>query len=199
MVGLPKTRPSLLARIRHRGDGPAWSEFVSIYAPLLHEFFARRGLQDADARDLVQDCLMAVSDAIKQFEYSSNRGPFRAWLFTIAVNRLRNHQRSMQRDVRGTGDTSVKQALEEQPDSHDWQAEWETVYERHVFHHAALAVRGCFKESTWNAFWQTAVEGRAAKEVAEELNLTPAAVYLAKGRVTTRIKEQVQRLRDDES
>ena len=44
-------------------------------------------------------------------------------------------------------------------------------------------MRGEFQESTWQAFWQTAVEGKRAREVAAGLGMTIAAVYMAKSRV----------------
>jgi RNA polymerase sigma-70 factor (ECF subfamily) len=55
-------------------------------------------------------------------------------------------------------------------------------------------VRGHFQDSTWSAFWQTAVEGRPPQAVAEALGLTVGAVYIAKSRVLARLKEQVQLL-----
>ena len=57
---------------------------------------------------------------------------------------------------------------------------------------AARLICGDFSEATWQAFWQTAVEGRDGKTIAEELGLSTAAVYLAKGRVMVRLKEQVK-------
>src|SRR6516165_7550607 len=39
-------------------------------------------------------------------------------------------------------------------------------YRRGLFRWAVDRVRGEFQDSTWQAFWQTAVEGRKPKEVA---------------------------------
>ena len=50
---------------------------------------------------------------------------------------------------------------------------------RRLFAWAADQVRGGFHETTWSAFWQTAVEGQSGKEVAEALGMTVAAVYLS--------------------
>jgi hypothetical protein len=46
--------------------------------------------------------------------------------------------------------------------------------------------------STWQAFWRTAVDGAGRKEVAAELGLTVAAVYLAKSRVIAAPREQIR-------
>jgi RNA polymerase sigma factor (sigma-70 family) len=194
----PKTRSSLLLRLRDRRDAEAWSRFVLIYAPIIEEFLRKRGLQDADARDLTQDVLAAVAAAIGDFEYSPTKGSFRSWLFTITANRLRNFFRDAPRRVQGSGDTAVRQLLEELPEPCNGVADWDAIYEQRMFQRAAELVRRHFRETTWRAFWQTAVEARPAKEVAAELEMTQAAVYLAKGRVIARIKKQVELLADDE-
>ena len=62
---------------------------------------------------------------------------------------------------------------------------------------AAQQVRLAFEDATWQAFWQTAVEGKPAKEVAARLGMTVGAVYIAKSRVLGRIKEQVAQLLDE--
>ena len=71
---------------------------------------------------------------------------------------------------------------------------WNREYERHLFHQAAAQIRSGLQDATWQAFWQTAVEGKGAKEVSDCLNMTVAAVYLAKSRVMAKLKEQVQQL-----
>ncbi len=43
----PETRPSLMLRLRQAADQQAWTEFVSIYEPLLLRLMKQRGLQEA--------------------------------------------------------------------------------------------------------------------------------------------------------
>lgn len=195
----PETRPSLLVRLRDGHDADSWSQFVSLYAPIIFHFLRSRGLQDADASDLTQEVLASVAGAIKKFDYRTERGSFRGWLFTIVQNRLRNFRRDAHRTVTGSGDSQVQSFLDNQPDHHNGRSDWDTIYERQLFHHAADVVRCRFQDSTWQAFWRTAVEGHSPQQVAGDLKMTPAAVYLAKGRVTARIREQVQLLTDGES
>ena len=191
----PATSPSLLIRIRDRGDHPAWSQFVAIYQPLIHGFARKHGLQEADAADLTQEVLRAVARSAGRFDYDPRRGTFRGWLFTVVRNKLRNFLEARQRQVQGSGDTGVEAALNQQPTPADGpEAEWDREYERRLFTWAAEQVKGTVQESTWQAFWQTAVEGKAGQEVAQSLGLTVAAVYLAKSRVMARLKEQIRQL-----
>ncbi len=49
-----------------------------------------------------------------------------------------------------------------------------------------------FAPTTWQAFWQTAVEGESGAAVAAELGLSVGAVYVARSRVLARLTEQIQ-------
>ncbi len=194
MSDSPATRPSLLVRIRDARDDAAWSQFVEIYAPLVYGFARRHGLQDADAADLTQDVLRAVSRAVRDLDYDARRGSFRGWLFTVARNEFRDFLAGRKRPGQGSGDTDMQRRLHEVPAPDDSSAWWDQEYERQLFAWAAEQVRGRFQEATWQAFWQTAVEGKSGKEVARGLGLSVAAVYLAKGRVMARLKEQIRQI-----
>ena len=197
MTAIPITQPSLLVRLRDAHDREAWERFVDLYAPLVFAFVRKRGLQEADAADLTQDVLRQVALSAKSLVYDPQRGSFRAWLFTVVRNRLTDHWRAARPEHSGSGDSSQWRQVTEQLVSESDSAEWDLAYERQLFHFAAKQVRGDFTDATWQAFWQTAVEGREGKSVAEELGLTIAAVYLAKGRVMVRLKEQIRALQGD--
>ena len=57
----PDTRLSLILRLSDPADADAWRDFVSLYEPLIYQLARRKGLQDADARDLCQEVLLAVA------------------------------------------------------------------------------------------------------------------------------------------
>jgi RNA polymerase sigma-70 factor (ECF subfamily) len=192
------TRLSLLIRLRDARDEGAWSQFVELYAPLVYAFARKQGLQDADAADITQDVLQAVSGGIRKLDYDPRRGSFRGWLFTVVRNKLRNFLAAQKRPGRGSGDSDAQHRLQELPArEEDQTAWWDQEYERQVFSWAAEQVRGSFQESTWQAFWQTAVEGKTGPEVARTLGLSVAAVYLAKGRVMARLKETIRQTLDE--
>ena len=188
----PPTRPSLLLRIRDHADREAWARFVEIYGPLIYGFARKQGLQDADAVDLMQDVLRSVSGAISRLEYDPNKGKFRGWLFTIVKNRLRNELKLQARRESGSGDSRVGAFLNTEPAEDDWESVWEVEHRQRVFAWASEQVQAEVENRTWQAFRQTAVDGRSGKEVAQELQMTVAAVYLAKSRVMARLKELVR-------
>ena len=185
-------------RIRGGSDKESWSAFVELYAPLVHAFLRKRGVQDADASDLTQEVLVSVAGAIDSFEYDPQRCSFRHWLFTIVDNRLRNFWRQLNTGCRGSGGTEAYDLLASQPQSNNGHdAEWDQTCERHLFQIAADQVRGDFTEATWSAFWQTAIEKRPGKDVAAELGISVAAVCMSKRRVIARIREQLTFLQGD--
>jgi RNA polymerase sigma-70 factor (ECF subfamily) len=193
----PPTRASLILRLRDPADADAWREFVSLYEPLVYDLARRRGLQDADARDLCQDVLLTVARAIHRWDPEPARGTFRGWLSRIARNLLVNFL-TRQRQPRGSGATSVQELLEAQPSADpSATALFEAEYRRRVFRWAADEIRGEFTPSTWQAFWLTAVTGRIPKEVASELGLTVGAVYIARSRVLARLRQRVEELGDE--
>ena len=89
----PLTRASLLVQIRDGANHAAWQEFVQLYGPVVYGFARKRGLQDADAADLMQDVLRSVSAAIGRLDYDRKQGTFRGWLFTITRNKIFNFLR----------------------------------------------------------------------------------------------------------
>jgi RNA polymerase sigma-70 factor (ECF subfamily) len=63
--------------------------------------------------------------------------------------------------------------------------------EHGLFGRALEQIRGEFEERTWQAFWRTAVEGRAPRDVGAELSMSPGAVRVAKSRVLHRLREEL--------
>jgi RNA polymerase sigma-70 factor (ECF subfamily) len=195
----PLTRASLLIRLRDRSDQPAWNEFVSIYGPVIYGFARRRGLQDADAADTMQDVLRSVTTAIQRLDYDPRQGRFRGWLYTLTRNRVFTLQSSRNGKPRGTGDSNVQSLLAAQPDrSEALEEEWELDYRRSLTATVLEQLREEFSEKIWQAFWQTAVEAQPAAEVARSLGTSPGSVYVAKSRVLARAREAVQRRLDED-
>jgi len=64
----PETRESLILRLPSAADAQAWREFVDLYEPLIIRFSKRRGLQDADAREIAQNVLISVAKAVDRWE-----------------------------------------------------------------------------------------------------------------------------------
>lgn len=194
----PVTRASLLIRIRDSTNHSAWQEFIQLYGPVVYGFARKRGLQDADAADLMQDVLRSVSSAIGRLDYDRTQGTFRGWLFTITRNKIFSFLSARRIRPQGSGDTTTNKLLDTHPDGDDGSQAWELEYQRRLAAIAMERVKGEFQESTWNAFLLTAVEGQAVPEVARQTGLSAGAIYVAKSRVLARLKEEVEALQRQE-
>lgn len=187
----PETNDSLILRVKDSADAAAWSDFLAIYRPVVVRMACGRGLQHADADDLAQQVFLSVARAIEDWEPLPGRPPFRAWLARIARNAIVNALTRRKPDAAG-GSTSVQQLLRELPDRSD-ETTRQLIEEsrREALRWAADEVRDEFTEVTWALFWQTSIEGQDVADVAALHGKTPGAVYMARYRVTQRIKDKV--------
>lgn len=190
----PVTRPSLLVCLRDPHDGGAWSQFVAIYSPLVYRFARRHGLQASDAADVTQEVFRAVARSIRQFDYDCRKGSFRGWLIAVARSKLQNFLGKRKPQVEASGGTQALKLLEQQESREDEEVFIDREHRRCLFDWAVKEIRGDFQPSTWQAFWQTSVEGRSAKEVAETLGMTTGAVYIARSRILARLKAKIQQV-----
>ena len=196
----PLTRASLLVRLRDGTNHLAWQEFIALYSPVVYGFARKRGLQDADAADLMQDVMRSISSAIGRLDYDRSQGTFRGWLFTITRNKIFNHFSARRIRPQASGDSTTSRLLDSQPDpdSADGADTWEMEYQRRLASMAMERIQSEFQAKTWRAFWLTAVEGRAVAETAKEVDLSPGAIYVAKSRVLARLKDEVETMRRQE-
>lgn len=200
MAEAPVTRASLLVRLRDPQDHDAWQQFFHVYSSVVYGFARRRGLQDADAADLMQDVLRRVAMAAGKLDYDPRKGTFRSWLFTVTRNRVFDFLSRRQRQVAGAGGSDAQQRLDEQPaagDGADGDGAWDKEYQQGIMRWAMDRVRGEFQENTWQAFWQTAIDGKSPKDVAAGLRMSPGAIYVAKSRVLARLKTEVRQWQDE--
>lgn len=198
MQETPEMRASLLVRMRDPGDGAAWAEFVQVYEPVVYRLARGQSLQDADARDLTQQVLMAVAGRVERWDPDRSRGSFRGWLFRVARNLIVNLMINRRRHPPGTGDSDVQRLLDEKPAPvGEESARFDVEYRRQLFRWVAQQIRGEFREFTWDAFWQTCVEGVEIKQAAEQLDLSVGAVYIARSRVLARLRERIEQLERD--
>ena len=188
-TGVPATRPSLLLRIRDPRDTQSWQDFVDVYGPLVYGYCRRRGLQDADAAEVMQEVLLQVNRSMSAFDYHPDQGRFRHWLGAVIRSKLsrlyrRNHPEranSLMDEFRSiTRDT-----------------QWNEEFNRHLLQTALEQIRPHFTDTTWCAFELVWVEGVPATDAAARLAEPLDRIYVAKSRVLKRLQAAVRELADD--
>jgi RNA polymerase sigma-70 factor (ECF subfamily) len=184
------TPVSLLERLRSPGDTAAWERFVHIYTPLLHRWLQRAGASPDAAADLLQDVFVRLLGLLPTFRRDPG-GSFRAWLHALVLNRWRDHCRK-RRPVGLPDGEGLTDPAAGAPDE-VCAAEEHRAY---VLGRVLGLVRRDYPAPTWQGFWRTVVEGEPVAQVARDLGLTPNALYLARGRILRRLREELAGLLD---
>lgn len=190
------THRSLLDGARAR-DAAAWERLVSLYAPLVLFWCRGWGLKGDDAADVFQEVFQAVAVHIGGFRRERPGDTFRGWLRTITRNKVNDHFRRREHEPAGVGGSEARALLLQVPGSVPTEEPPVTeAMESELLHRALELIRAEFEPRTWQAFWQTAVEGRAAADVAADLSMSAGAVRVAKSRVLHRLRSDLGELLD---
>lgn len=189
---LAGTSTSLLIRIAH-GEAGSWERMVDLYYPLVFNWCRRRGLQPHDAVDVAQEVFAAVAAGLSGFRRDRSTDSFRAWLRGITRYKLADYWRERLGREQAAGGTDAQLALQQLPELADPASGEQELSELALLARRALPlIQGEFEPRTWNAFWRAAVDGQPARAVAEELDISPNAVYLAKSRVLARLRLELR-------
>jgi RNA polymerase sigma-70 factor (ECF subfamily) len=179
-----------LVALLQAGDGQAWQRFSVIYGPLVLGWSRRAGLQETDAADVAQETFQAVAAHVGAFRRERPGDTFRGWLWTINRSKLLDHFRRRGRQPLAAGGSASLQQLQDLPDRLPSDAE-QSQEMAAVARRALAIIKTDFQETTWQAFWRTAIDHQRAADVADELGLTVAAVYMAKSRVLVRLRQEL--------
>ena len=190
------TRGSLLMKL---GDNDtmvreySWQDFHTQYAPILRGFARKAGCPSDRVDDIVQEVMTAFFKASEQFEYDPDKGRFRGYLKTATIRALQ----SQHNKNRGAVQWEPERFLEEPERVDDaWDTEWmEQLLERAVQHVMATTN---LSTSSWDAFELYGRRGLSLKDAAAQLKMQPEAVKKAKNRVAALVREELDRLRQEE-
>ncbi len=197
--GFGSTSRSLLADAKLAVPG-AWERLVRLYAPLVASWCRRSGVAEQDIADILQDVFAAVFGHLDHFHSERPADTFRGWLATIARNKVRDHFRRRVREPAATGGSDVSRQLQRLADANapgdgsDGAAQpvaEDEVLLGEVLRNALAAIRCEFHERTWQAFWRVVVDGRATADVADDLDMKPGTVRVAKSRVLLRLRREL--------
>jgi RNA polymerase sigma-70 factor (ECF subfamily) len=177
------------------GKPGAWERIDSLYRPFLLSWFQNQGFKPDDADDLAQDVLLTVSRELKGFDHTGRQGAFRTWLRTIALHRAQGVWRARKLRGQPTGGTDFQQQLESLADSTpDLEELWNREHDAHVLHRLMQMATESFEPNTIAAFRRVAFDDAAPADVAGELKMSVAAVYIAKSRLLRWLREQAAEL-----
>lgn len=163
-----------------------------IYEPLIMRLMRGRGLQDNDARDTTQQVLLRISGAIERYRPDGGQASFRRWLFCIARNVVVTFLSKQSQQPLLLDDWDAAEQLEPALATSNEMRCFQREYDQQVLAWAMEHVRCEFRESTWQAFVRTSIDGRTATEVAQELKMSLGSLYVARSRIVARLRMKVE-------
>lgn len=148
-----------------KGDLEAFDRIYGLYSAKLYAFGKKYLRSETDAEELVQSVFIKIWENRKRIDSELS---FRSWLFTIAYNDICKQFRSrnyLQKYVAETINT-VTAASTETEKGTEYQSLLDEVRK----------IVDSLPETQKRIFIKSRFEGKPAREIAEEMNLTPATV-----------------------
>jgi RNA polymerase sigma-70 factor (ECF subfamily) len=190
------TSHSLLEELHRGPETLAWQRWHALYEPLIRGWLARQQLLPDDRDDVAQEVLAVVVRRLPEFEHNGRTGAFRNWLKTVTINCLRDFWKKQKHAKR----TNAEQKLDEWADPAGALSKvWDREHDKQVLQKLLSLLEVEFAPATWQAFQRHAVAGEAPETVASDLGISVNAVYIAKSRVMTRLRQEAAGLVDDPS
>jgi RNA polymerase sigma-70 factor (ECF subfamily) len=191
---------SLLTRLKHWDDSGAWREFFERYGKLIYGFALKLGLSDAEAQDVVQETMLAVTKQMAGFRYDPAKGSFRRWLFNQTRWRIADQFRKRQRadllQAVSDNDATGTSEMERVPDASEekLQAAWDAEWRENQLARALERVKVKVSERQFQMFHLFTVQGWSMAEIVRTLQVNRAQVYMAKLRVSKLVKAELAAL-----
>lgn len=184
------TTSFMLERLKDPDDRAIWKQFVERYQPLIIRSARRFGLKEEDAQDAAQHTLMAFFTAYRDGKYDREKGRLRHWLFGIARHWILNvFEKRRPREVGIATPSDQTGFFARIPADDQLEAIWEHEWRETTLQQCLVQVHQEFDEKTFKAFTMFAHDGMPARQVAEQLDMTTNAVFIAKHRILKRIRE----------
>jgi RNA polymerase sigma factor (sigma-70 family) len=193
------TRRSLLSRLKDWDDQESWRDFFNTYWRLIYGTARRAGLSDAAAQDVVQETVVCVAKGIREFRTDPRHGSFKAWLLTFTRRRIVDHYRRRQRDQAvepeeaGSRSTPLLNRVPD-PASLDWEAAWESDWQRNLVDAAIERVKHRVKARQFQIFDCFVLKGWPMSDVTSKLRVNLGQVYFARFKIRSMVEREVRRL-----
>lgn len=174
------TDSGLLTRIAE-ADEQAWQEFYDKYRSMITAIGQKRGLNQIECEDLVQEVMLVCCRRLGQFVYDRSKGHFRSWLTTVSRNVCWQQQRKnrpLQTDV--------------PPDySDEINLTFMREYEQFLLNSCLKLLRQHVSTQTYAAFEMLCIQQIPTEEVSRITRKSPATLYLIKHRCLRILRQYI--------
>lgn len=186
------TTTLLLEQLKDGENQQAWRQFDERFRPVVFAAARRIGLNEADSADIAQETIFQSLRDYRDGKYDRSRGRLSSWIVAIAHHRIVDVLRKKQRAGVVGGDTR----LGELPAMEEVSHAWTSAMKDDVFRRAweMVQAESQISPSNLRAFELAVLRGVPVAATAEECGTSADQVYVAKNRVSAKLREIVERL-----
>ncbi len=180
---------NFILRLRDWQDKQSWDEVYRLYHRLVHTIACRAGLNEAEAWDAVQETFVTLAKQSLKGTFDPERGSFKSWLLHVAQWRINDQLRKRGQEAEELPPGDVPDSQSENFDKL-WEREWQQDLMR-----AALARVRQKSPRQFRIFDYHVLQGMDTAEVGRKLGISASQVYLAKHRVGSLLRREIEELR----
>jgi RNA polymerase sigma-70 factor (ECF subfamily) len=189
---LIQTKATLLGRLKNSKDQSSWREFFDTYSNLIYGIARKAGLNEAEARDVLEATMAAVAGHMPRFRYDPNIGSFKAWLRNLT--RLQIISLSLKRRSAPKGKSGEKLAVEADASAQTLDRMWETEWEINLLNAAVANVKRRLDPQKYQIYDLYLNKKWSPEKIAGAFGMSVEEVGLAKDKITEMIKTEATRL-----
>lgn len=186
------TTTLLLDQLKEDGNESAWREIDKRFRGVVLGAARKIGLDESDAADVAQETMVQTLRDYRAGKYERSRGRLSSWIIGIAHHRITDVLRRRERAAVQAGETTLRML----PVIEEVSAAWDESLRDDVFCRAWELVPRETNLSAANlrAFELAVIRGVPPEAVATECGISVDQVYVAKNRVSAKLREIVERL-----
>lgn len=186
------TTTQVLEDLKGSNEAFAWNRFRDHFYPIILKFAKKLGLPQSYAEDAAQETMLTFLKAFRAGRYNKEKGRLSSWVFGVTRRVIFNFRKRLPREHIISDDTAGtpfwNMIEDEKAIKHTWESEWQ----KHVLEKCLLKAYSEFNGKVFEAFKLYALELKPVEEVCQALDMSSNAVYIAKSRVLSRLRQLQQ-------
>ena len=193
------TRSSVIRAVADTENQAAWNRLFDLYAGFVFSIARHKGLNDADADDMVQVVFADLARNLPTFQYDRAKGKFRSYLTGLVRWRVMDRLKASKRDA------DLKAAVGEELKAETKEDFWERArradagddgFSEREWQAAALdkalrLMKPDVRPEHYAAFIASYIEGQDTELVMRLYGLTRDNLYQIRTRLTAKLREKV--------
>ena len=181
------TRSSVLRAVADTENEAAWQRLFDLYAGFVFSIARSKGLNDADADDIVQVVFTDLARNLPTFQYDRAKGKFRSYLSGLVNWRVMDKLKVGKRDADLKASFWEEAKAASSDDNGFAEREWQAA----ALEEALRRIKPDVNPEHYAAFVASAIEGQDTETVMRLYGISSDNLYQIRKRLTAKLRETV--------